>query len=409
MRVHLKSFGPGGDRRATQAFTITELLVVIAIIVLLIAIAVPAFSSLMESSERNLTENQFKAAIASARDAARQSGSADAAAVIIYTLNPGGGGHITIVPCIVAGQLEDVIDPALSRTLSSNLVMRDVLVPIPTMQPTQLMRGWSIRGFAPPQTMYDGNTGSEPWYEVYDSATSGQGRARTHRDGNWLFPESAFYVPTVGTGGASAGTSRQSFMIRFKAGTGQLDVGNTRTALFFDPAPSGDPRSARFRSARPYADCRADQLRLQDKIAPDAATWVRRVLTRTDFGSATNPADMNRQLLLGDECVDTVLVRPVTELALYQEQTMAAAIGAASLNRFTGTIYADQAGDVPPRPIIDTTLFGAGAPSPDTVCDRVDEWIFGRYAPSAGGAPVASDARIFTIEPYLGQVQELVP
>lgn len=43
---------PSSWRRSSRAFTITELLVVIVIFVLIIGIAIPAFKSMIESSER---------------------------------------------------------------------------------------------------------------------------------------------------------------------------------------------------------------------------------------------------------------------------------------------------------------------------------------------------------------------
>src|ERR1051325_9164938 len=118
-----------------NAFTITELLVVIAIIVLLIAIAVPALSGLMGSSERSLAENQLRAALS----AAIQSETGDGAAVFLFTLNSNGnGGHITVVPCIAAGQLEDIDDNALAPSNTNLLRTRDVFVPIPNIEPVQI-------------------------------------------------------------------------------------------------------------------------------------------------------------------------------------------------------------------------------------------------------------------------------
>src|SRR5205085_6638900 len=198
-------------------FTITEVLVVIAIIVLLIAIAVPAFSSLMNSSERNLAENQLKAAIAAARDAAIQSDTGDAAAVFLFTLSPGGnGGHITIVPCVVAGQIQDTTDNQPMQPGSTNAVVRDVLVPITQITPMQLPRGWSVRAYAVPGSVYDGTRQKELWYEGFDPSGTAQAGV-----GGWIFPETNFYDPTASPPPATGkGSPRQSFMIRFKAGTG---------------------------------------------------------------------------------------------------------------------------------------------------------------------------------------------
>ena len=67
------------SRPADRGFTITELLVVIVIFVLIIGIAIPAFKSMIESSERALAENQLRVGLGSARNAAIQNASADAA------------------------------------------------------------------------------------------------------------------------------------------------------------------------------------------------------------------------------------------------------------------------------------------------------------------------------------------
>jgi type II secretory pathway pseudopilin PulG len=399
---------PGRDcratqRRDTQAFTITELLVVISIIVLLIAIAVPALSGLMGSSERSLAENQLRAALAAARDAAIQSETGDAAAVFLFTLNPSGsGGHITIVPCVVAGQIEDIDDNNQGPSNTNQFRTRDVFVPIPTIEPIQLPRGWSVRAFAPPGTVFDNSTQMEQWYETYD--TGGATAAQTRLKGHWLFPENAFYDPAR----PKEGTVRQSFIVRFKVGTGELDTSTGATALFFDPVYDTD---ATFRGQAPYNHYRADQLRIDTMIAPNAQTFVRRMLgDRPDF-LTSNPAQMrNRRYLLGDSSLDTVMVRPVTELSLFQEQKMAASIGAGALNRNTGTLYGDAQGATPKRPTLDTSLFASGVTF-DEINDRIDQWIEGRYHVNnqAGSPLVASDARLFTIEHYLGQMQELVP
>jgi prepilin-type N-terminal cleavage/methylation domain-containing protein len=389
--------------RRHNAFTITELLVVIAIIVLLIAIAVPAFSGLMGSSERNLAENQLKAAIAAARDAAIQSETGDAAAVFFYNVSPsGGGGHITIVPCLVVGSFDDVDDPA-NVTAATPVWHREVLVPISTIEPTQLPRGWSVRGFAPPGTLYSGQ-GTEPWYELY--LNSGTAQARQNRNGNWVFPETAFCNsnPAISP---PPGSSRQSFMVRFKAGTGVLDTGDVSTALVFDPWPDPTNRT----SQSPWRDYRPDQLILQRTVAPNATTWVRRFLpNRVDQQTPDN--DLRRRKVLGDSSMDTVLVRPVTELSLYLETKMAASIGAGALNRNTGSVYADKdsTGQIATHPTIDLSLFSAGV-TEDKVCDRIDKWIMGKYHvnDTDSNPLVSSDARVFTIDNYLGQVQELVP
>src|SRR4051812_14600321 len=116
-------------RHPRRAFTITEILVVISIIVLMIAIAVPAFSSLIGSSERALAENQLRAGLAAARDAAIQSETGDGAAVFFFTP----GGRISIVACTAVGQIEDQVPPV--GAVPTTNITRDVFAPVPGMEP----------------------------------------------------------------------------------------------------------------------------------------------------------------------------------------------------------------------------------------------------------------------------------
>jgi prepilin-type N-terminal cleavage/methylation domain-containing protein len=372
-----------------RAFTITELLVVISIIVLLIAIAVPAFSNLMSSSERSLAENQLKAGLAAARDAAIQSGYGDGAAVFVYIPN----GRLAIIPCVVVGQIEDIDDPTQAASATNLTRIRDVLVPVANSEPMQLPRGWVVSAYAPPLSVYDGVQQTERWYESYSGGTAQAGQP------GWITPETGFFDGTA----APSGTTRQSFIVRFKVGTGALDTGNRSTALVFDPV-----QETGFRKSQPYSDFRADQLRLPGtppQIAPNAATWVQRVL-----GDRTDLTQQKRAQLLGDASLDTILVRPVTEIALYEEAKLAASIGAGSLNRATGSIYGDPSAPnaMPTAPSLDTSLF-SGTPSAADVATRISQWIEGRYSPTGAAPFTPSDARIFTLQRYLGQVQEVAP
>jgi len=356
-------------RNTLSAFTITELLVVISIIVLLIAIAVPAFSSLIYSSERSLAENQLRVGLSAGRDAAIQSEGGDGAAVFFFSP----GGRVSIIPCVVVGQLYDQNYSGGNST--GAIVERDVLVQVSTVEPVQLPRGWSVRAFAPPGSI-DSTQNPNGWYESLN------GRAD---DGNWVFPETGLYSPD-----GSNGHQRQTFMVRFRAGTGSLDASNRRTALIFDPVPYSG-----FRAGSPWNQSRADE-------ANDAATFVKRILARTDLSVG------ERCKLLGDESIDSILARPVIEVAMFDEGRLAASIGARGLNRVTSSLYVDPTGPsaAPNQPEVDTGLFPAGT-DPDDIAGRIAEWIEGRY--QVGGAPVPSDARIFTLQRYLGQVQEVVP
>jgi len=386
------------------AFTITELLVVIAIIVLLMAIAVPTFSSMLKSSERSLAENQLKGAIAAARDAAIQSETGDGAAVFFFTPN----GRISVVPCVSMGRL-----PIQDEDQDPTALPREVFVAVPNSQPLLLPRGWSVRGLAPVGTVFDtgvyGVTQREDWYRSYFAGPREDQARRTE----WVFPETGFYSTEATQVNArdlrdASGARRRSFMVRFKRGSGELDVSNRDSALVFDPVPSTE-----FRTGRPYGTYRADQLRLETIVAPNAATFVRRLLANPQFARGTPALNRDLWALLGNRSPDTVLTRPVSELALYQEQHLVSGIKCRGLNRFTGSLYGgdpDQTGaeiGVPWKPCIDPEVIStAGISDATELNDRISRWIEGREDNTVQGP---YDARIFTLTRYLGQTQEVMP
>lgn len=371
--------------RTRRAFSLAELLVVISIIVLLVAIAVPAFSSMVAGSERTLAENQLRVGLSAGRDAAIRSDSGDGAAAFFFTP----GGRVTIIPCVQVGTITDYgVYTAVGQPDNTITARRDIFVPIPNIEPIQLPRGWSIRAFTPPDSVDSNNANGVPsngWYERY------AGRAA---EGNWIFPESGF-MPVLDATGAprtdlgSKGYARQSFIVRFTNGSGELATGDRRLALVVDPI-----NSAEFRAAPPLSTNRIDN-------ALDLPSFVRRLAARTDL------TQDHRSQLLGDISPDTVLCRPVTEIAIYKEASLATAVQARGLNRVTGTLYADPRTTLPEGTArLDVQLFG-GALNESDVNRDIGLWLQGRLL--RNGGPVASDASVFTLAKYLGHVQEIKP
>lgn len=371
--------------RARGGFTLTELLVVISLLVLLIAIAVPSFSSIMYNNERAQAENQLRAGVAAARDAAIQSVHADSLAVFVFAPN----GRTLIYPAVQAGSLDDEVLVGSPSAQPNRNPKRDVFVLSPGAEPVQLPRGWMVRGYAPPLTagsVIAGNNPSTGWYDSPDTMASG-----TEVRGNWVFPETSFYNPST----ADDGWKRQTFAIRFEGGTGALAIADGTECLIVDPSPAS--ALGGFRTAQPFSSYRFD-------TSTDAASLVRRILVMSE--SALTLVDKRR--LLGDRSVDTILARPVAEIALYDERHLAGAIGARGLSKATGTLYGDPATPAayPSVPRFDSSLF-AGLFSPDRVTQDISTWIEGRY--KNGNRAVESDARLFTFQQYLGQMQEVTP
>ncbi len=334
-----------------RAFTLIELLVVISIFVLVLAIGVPAFSSLLYTSVQSLSENALRQGLAGARDAAARSPAGrDAAAVFVYDQH-----RLSIVVCGWAGVIDEPVDPT-----NPSVLPREVFAPIPGMAPVQLPRLWMVRGYSPQGRL------DSTWYEKTHPASA----SSAVRNAHWLFPETSFFDLDVGNDGAD----RQTFMVRFEGGTGKLRTTDPAAVLVLSPSPSST-----FRGTGIWATYRADR-------EADPGRFVRRLM------ALPPPLQNLAKQLLGDDASDTVRAKPVGQLAIYNERRLAGALGA-RLNDTTGCLY-----QAAPDPAYVTIT---GLP-PANVPDTIDQWIEDRAASGA-----KSDARIFSIHPHLGWLQEL--
>lgn len=306
-----------GHRRARMVagpaagFTLVELLVVIALFVLILAAGLPAFRSLLRSTEQSLAQNTLSVAVRAARDIAMRGDGQDGALVFVYE----SGGRVTLVPCVRVGTFDDV-------SSSGAIVRRDLFVPSPLFRSSTLPGGWSVRGYAPANTMDD------DWY--------GENTDYDRDNGNWVLPETFIYDLNR----QDEGRNRQTFMLRFSSVTGAL-VTEPGSALVVLTRPSTQDRPTSL----------ADRWQRPDR-AEDLRAWALRVIEDPSVGAA------RRQDLLGDESGDTVLARNVTQLAVGSEAEILADANAAlglsgsreiRANRQTGTVYKPYESGKPPE------------------------------------------------------------
>jgi putative ubiquitin-RnfH superfamily antitoxin RatB of RatAB toxin-antitoxin module len=367
------------NRVLGRGFTLVELLAVISIFILVLAIAVPAFKSILYSTERSQASNQVSVALSAARaSAVSAEGLNDSAAVFFY--DPATR-RLRIGIYEKVGTLRDV-------DLDNVEIVRDVFVANGNFQSVQLPRGWMVRGLSPAGAA-DVDTPGAPrsrsgWYEDTNN------RQLVKETANWIFPETGFYSTSNGSDFESGQTSRQSFMVRFEAGTGAMNTADRAPAIVIDPVPASE-----FRKVKPFSDVRIDQ-------ADNLASAVRRVLAAPDL----NTASLTRKRdLFGDRACDTVLARPVSELSVYDEERLAASLGARSVNGDTGSIYTN--GSVP---ALDTDLFpNTFRADPRQVSKAINEWLQGSMDAVKNPPRVEPDARIVSVDRYLGQGREIKP
>jgi prepilin-type N-terminal cleavage/methylation domain-containing protein len=358
-----------------RAFTLVEMLVVIVISAILLGIAVPAFQALLSSSRQSMAQNSLQQAIFSARDmAARNIGGGDAAAVFFYDRDRG-------LSVGVYEQVASFSDWSVQADHQKS-VDRDLFVPVSSMEAVRLPDGYMVRGFALGTRLRDGD-----WYDglVDFSPQSGnlQGSGSDRGPGAWVFPETDFYDQTE----QDDGDDRQTFMIRFTAGSGALSRDPT-AAVVIDARPSSENRM-------PIGDIEPIN------TAEDLRSWAVRAATSESIAIA------DRWLLLGNESSDTVLAQPVTDLAMYRERRLAQMLRLRGLNKKTKTIYERD-----DEPSIDSALFRDTALASDRVEleTQITKWIEGRLAidsDAPAGSADEADSAVYTISAYYGDLIEV--
>ncbi len=381
-------------RLLRRGFTIIELLVVVTIITVVVLIALPRFTAMLYDQEERLAVDLLRAAMKTGRDTAlRSAGDNDAAIVFFYrpaSIQSTVGGRLSMVPCVKVGTFLDdprrLSNSPVQNTTGVEGILREVFVAAESAEPMVLPRNWMVRGYAPPNTIEDpmNNAPTAPGADWYEAGTAGV--RYLPAEGNWVFPETDFYNPTADR----AGRNRQSFMVRFKAGTGELVTTPIDPVIVID--------------VRPYYGGRDVNTTKRLFDAYDRAAFIEKLLRE---------AGVARQAILGrnnsnETASDRVLVRPVQHLALYDENKLAVALGV-QLDRASGCLYrpppAIQAANSPAN-ASDTPAF---LPGVDSI--RINQWIEGdtNFSDRVEGADGRDEplARLFSIDRYTGQLRQL--
>ncbi|MEL7472561.1 MAG: prepilin-type N-terminal cleavage/methylation domain-containing protein [Planctomycetota bacterium] len=361
--------------RERGGFTLSELLVVISIVVVLMALTVPAFNSMLRSASQARSDTQLQVAVAAARDAAvRTVTGGDTALAFFFDLS----GQVRMQVMVSAGTIVD--DDGAGGEIT-----RELFVPDPITEPFYLPRGWSARGYIP-----SGVLRAEP-DQLFEDTIRPAGPERGR--GQWVFPETAFYDGNDGDNG----DARQSFVLRFRAGSGRPATGALEPVLLIDPSPWID-----FRRTAPYEDYRADD-------STDKIRFVNRV--RGNFGGGqTLNNDLSR--LLGNESIDTVLAGPAREVALYREIDLANGLGGERLDPVTRTIYArgDRADGNSTLALAETTDWTPEYVDNNTItAEAISNWIEGRDVDSGDELPEdeTRDSRLYTVDQSSGSLREV--
>ncbi len=386
-------------QRVRRAFTLIEMLVVVTLLIVVLGVAVPAFRGMIDASERSLSENALRVGVRVARDLAVR-GEGDAAIVFFRDLD----GRVRMVPALQVGTLVDsAFNPFATFPFNPEtdpVIERDVFAPVGLSSPIQMPLGWAVAGYADPNTIdIQISAGiSEGWYDSEAYGNEGQTSGEAARlDGNWVLPETAYYerfmlapgapppggFSSVVSGADISRTPRQTFMVRFRSGTGEI-VRGASPAVVVDPRPTALGRGLFTPDVRWM---RANRIE-------DARAWAARVLRQGDVNGdgVTDFIDETfRVVSIGNFSNDTVLAGPVSRLALFRAEDLAEGLGAKGLNRSTNTLYApiEREG----RIAFDMSLFD-GHPfidEPNEVRLGINRWIQGDTNFVAAGGFTNSD------------------
>lgn len=417
-----------------SAFTLVEMLVVVVIALILLTISVPAYQTLIESSKRSLATNSLQTAIQAAQDIALDGREGEDGA-IVFVIDE--NNQLNLIPAVKIGSHKEPYAAAPGalgfQSFDYDYIEMDIFAPISSGSSIQLPENWFVRGYAPIGSMIDdfvvrnvpaSQRFAAIWYN--NSVYGGTDINNTIKEqGHWVFPETHMYArnaqhvggdENTGDLGVLQGqfrTPRQTFMIRFDGRTGQLSR-STAPALLIDPRPSRE---------RPFGDNPpANESWKRVDLADNLHRWSVRMLEASDTNSDgshwTIQDQYDRALFIGNISHDTILVKAVTRLALYNEQDLARDLGTRGLNQTTGTIYQAYDQDNSESEIeFDQNLWDGNYPGDDEVRIAINRWIEGDTNndgvisfddPNDQGNFDTPISRMYLIEPYSGKLVEVM-
>ncbi len=414
-------------------FSLVEILVVVVIAMIMLTISIPAYQALIASSERSLAVNSLQSAVQAAQDIALDGREGEDGAIVFLVSDDG---RLTMIPAVKIGNHREVYMGAPGemglQSLDYDYIEMEVFAPVSSGESIQLPESWFVRGYAPIGSMVDKlikrNVAPNMRFASlwYNSPTYGGSDFLNpiKDEGNWVFPETNMYArdaqhaggdPITGDLGALFGsvrTPRQSFMVRFDGRSGQLSR-STMPALFINPRVSRE---------RPFGD----QPLLQDRwkrvdLADNIHRWGVRMTSASDVnsdGQHWSTTDLlERSLWMGNVSHDTVLVKAVTRIALYNETDLANDLGARGVNRITRTIYKDYDQlDSDAEIEFDLELWPTNTPTADDIRIAINRWIEGdtngdgriSFDPDNSALLDEPRSRLFLIGSYSGKLQEVL-
>lgn len=370
----------GHSARRRGAFTLIEMLVVMVVIVLILAVSLPAFSNMLYSQEETAAESQLQAGVSAARDAAVRLGPGQDTAAV-FAFEP--GGRLTILTAVKVGHVHAPLTLSLPAGVPSEY---EVFAPISGGTTVQLPPNWMVRGYATEGAIDLG------WYGPRPGGAKGYSLGKPA----WVAPETSFYDHSR----ADDGANRNTFVLRFSGGSGELTGASMEPILVVLPRPSyaGRPSGATW---------------LRPDLAEDLVVWARRALVDPLTSIAANQRAAFRWALLGRGSGDTVVAKPVQTLALYDESRLARGLGV-RLNRISGSLMQVDPADLnnghtlKPAWVPELAVSGPYSAEPDVAINRWIEGYTNLSNPTDRVRGDTSPARLYSVSRHVGSLQALL-